>query len=797
MKALVMFTAFFLLSLFVSTSSHGAEEPGTGQLKVVTAKKDKVEVPLAHTSVKADIAGFVARVTVTQTFVNPFKEPIEAVYVFPLPHKAAVDDMTMKIGSRVIKGVIKKRDEAKKIYDDARKAGKTASLLEQERPNIFTQSVANILPGDAIEVRISYVETLKYEKGEYEFVFPMVVGPRYIPGERIIGKEGGGWAPDTNRVPDASRITPPVLKPGERSGHDIDVTVSIDGAVPFTNLRSPSHMISVKQGTPSKAVVKLDPRDTIPNKDLILRYNVLGKAPAFGSAIYSDGKEGYFLLILTPKEKYGKEEILPREILFIIDSSGSQSGDPLAKSKELMKRALYGLRPDDTFQIFNFNDTVTSMADGPVGATAANIVDARKFIDQIRCTGGTRMVPVIQAALNWPADPKRLRLVVMATDGYVGNEGEVLGEIRDNLGDARLFMFGVGSSTNRYLIDRMAEEGRGFSMIVRQDEPTDKVIETFHRRMDTPVLRDLKIDWQGLAVRDVYPARVPDLYAGQPVVLLGRFTKPGSGTVRLQGTQGSGAVVYSHKVTFPAGKTGPDQIASLWARTAIEKMMNQREADRSKSQALEKEVTNLALAYRLMTQFTSFVAVEEQIRNIDGKPRTVQVPVEMPEGVSHEGVFGEAASPMVFTQAVAAPSAPPPVASGQRSPSKKTMTRPVLPSASRAGNGGGAGKRAAALPFTIDPIAFLGITDEVPYRNTLQGKAAEELAAALKDIPLPKGKGMMVRIALSPKGAVKGVEVTRNTADSPDLEKSVKEALMKIVFPSPEKDATLVFSLKF
>jgi Ca-activated chloride channel family protein len=798
--------AAILLSFLVVVSTTGgvaAAEPeiGTGQLRVVGKDQKNVEVPLAHTSVQADVAGFIARVTVTQTFVNPFKEPIEAVYVFPLPHKAAVDDMTMKIGQRVIKGVIKKRDEAKQIYEDAKRAGKTASLLEQERPNIFTQSVANILPGDNIEIQISYVDVLKYENGEYEFVFPMVVGPRYIPGEQIIGQQGGGWAPDTNRVPDASRITPPVLKPGERSGHDIDVTLRLDAGVPFGDPQSPSHWLTLKRESSSKATINLDPRDTIPNKDFIVRYNVLGKAPQFGAVTYSEGNQGYFLLLLAPKAKYSTDEILPREILFVVDSSGSQSGDPLAKSKDVVKRALKGLRADDTFQVFNFNDIVTSMAPGPVPATAANINDAKRFIDQIQSTGGTRMLPAIQAALNWPPDPKRLRLVVMTTDGYIGNEAEIINEIHHHLGDARLFMFGCGSSTNRYLIDRMAEEGKGYATYLRQDEPAEQAITTLLNRLDTPVLRDVEIQWGGLQVADVYPAQIPDLFAGQPLVVFGRFTKPGGGQVRIAGKQGNGHTSFTHAITFPAKKSGADQLATLWARTRIEKFMNQLEFGGGERGKLEADVTDLGLRYRLMTQFTSFVAVEEQVRNVNGQMRTVQVPVEMPEGVSYEGVFGEAKEAEVMRNAatgsampmMAAPVAPPPPP-GAKASAQKSVTGQGF------GYGRVAGEEAAdkrAGGVYVDPVAYLGITNQGPYQKALQQEIARALTDALKGRQLPTGKAMMIRLTLKSDGRVEKVELLKDELGHAEAARIVKDVLQKAKFPAPSQSATLVFFVHF
>ena len=791
-------TVSLLLIVGLAVTAH-AEDFGTGTLKVVSKDQKDVEVPLAHTSVKADVAGYVARVTVTQTFVNSFTDPIEAVYVFPLPHQAAVDAMTMRIGERVIKGVIKKREEARQIYEQARKAGKTASLLEQERPNIFTQSIANIMPGDNIEIEISYVDVLKYEDGEYEFVFPMVVGPRYIPGERVIGKQGGGWAPDTNRVPDASRITPPVLKPGERSGHDIDVSLNIAAGIKFSNIHSPSHWINTKRDDDTTARITLDERDTIPNKDLIVRYKVLGSAPTFGGVAYSEGDQGYFLLMLAPKAEYKKAEILPREILFVIDSSGSQQGDPLTKSKELVKRALKGLRPGDTFQVFDFNDIVTSMAPGPVPATAANVRDAKKFVDQIRARGGTRMLPVIQTALNWPADEKHLRIVVMTTDGYIGNETEILAEIHDSLGDARLFMFGVGSSTNRYLIDRMAEEGKGFAQFVRQDEATDEVVEKFHERLDAPVLRDVELDWGGLQVADVYPTRIPDLYAGQPLAVFGRFTAPGSGSIKLRGKDSTGGTAFTHEVTFPRRKSGSDQLASLWARMQVERSMNQLEVGRGDRAKLEADITDLGLRHRLMTQFTSFVAVEEQVRNVDGKLTTVQVPVEMPEGVSYEGVFGEAEeSPQMTGRNV--------LATGAAAPSPRGAPMPMMSQKSKGAGGYGGAVLADEMDdgsprgsrVSIDPVAFLGITNEAPYRQTLTQDAVRALSEALKGMTLPTGgKMMMIRLTLANDGKVTKVEILKDDTGDAALPKKVRDALQKLKFQAPGSPATLVFFVRF
>src|SRR5215213_8485455 len=307
--------------------------------------------PLKNTSVKAEISGFLARVKVTQEFENNFAEKIEAVYVFPLPANAAVDDMTMKIGDRTVRGQIKKREEAREIYEAAKSNGQIASLLDQERTNIFTQAVANILPGEKVSIEISYVETLKYENGQYEFVFPMVVGPRYIPGNPT-GQQAGGFSPDTDKVPDASKVTPNVAK--DRAGHDISIEVRLDAGVPVEAIASKSHQVESNQLSANSSLIKLKNEKTIPNKDFVLRYDVAGKKIEDAVLLHRAEKGGYFTLILQPPDNPRVEDVTPKEIVFVLDSSGSMEGFPIEKAKESMKLALDGLNPQDTFNLITF-----------------------------------------------------------------------------------------------------------------------------------------------------------------------------------------------------------------------------------------------------------------------------------------------------------------------------------------------------------------------------------------------------------------------------------------------------------
>jgi len=644
--SLVLLAALTLVAILWPSPDDKAEAAPAlstpGSLNVVVAPGEKLRTcPLEHTEVEGWIVGDIAHVRVTQRFGNPYDDPIEAVYVFPLPENSAVNDMLMQIGRRTIRGVIKEREEAKQIYEEAKQAGKTASLLEQERPNIFTQSVANILPGDAIEITIWYVQDLRYQRGRYEFVFPMVVGPRYIPGGALPGADtGGGWAPDTDQVPDASRITPPVLRPEERTGHDISLTLHLDAGIPAHDPVCKSHDIVVDSYGGTPMVISLASHETVPNRDFSFSWRVAGERSEVGLLTHRDERSGYFMLILQPKANFDPAEITPKEMVFCLDTSGSMSGLPIEKSKEVVKLCLQEMGPDDTFQVIRFAGDSSTFAPEPVRATQANIAQALEFIERLQGGGGTEMLQGIQASLAFPADPARLRIVAFLTDGYIGNESAILSRIEEKLGPARIFSFGIGSSVNRYLLVKMAQMGRGAAQFVRQDEDPDAAVRTFVDRICRPYLTDIEIDWGGLDVMDCYPAYVPDLFADQPVILHGRYGLAGEGMVTIRGLVAGEPWETAVRAVLPPDRPQNDALAILWARAAIEDMMDQMHG--GEAGELVSAITELALAYRLMSPYTSFVAVEEKVVNREGKLVTVQVPVPMPEGVSYEGVFGDA-----------------------------------------------------------------------------------------------------------------------------------------------------------
>jgi len=626
------------LAVFGLTAPVVAEPVTEGALQALDKDQNPLgNCPLEHTEVSVDISGFIARVTLTQRFGNPYATPIEAVYVFPMSDKAAVDQMTMRIGDRVIKGIVKEREEARRIYEEARNAGKAASLLDQERPNIFTQSVANILPGDKIDITISYVEYLNYESGQYEFSFPMTVGPRYIPGQ----PSGAG----TTQVPDASRITPPVTPEGTRAGHDIALQVHLDAGMPLTDIRSELHKVQVERPSENHAVVKLENRNEIPNRDFILKYGVAGKKINDAVLTHADAQGKFFTLILQPPERVAPEEATPKEMVFVIDCSGSMRGFPIEKAKATMKRCIEAMNPKDTFNLISFSGGTGYCFPQTVPNNPENRAKALEYLSALEGSGGTEMMSAIRAALAGPYPEDRLRVVCFMTDGFIGNDMEIANEIQKTAANARVFSFGIGNSVNRFLIENMAKAGRGASEVVSLESKSDEAVQRFHERIQSPLLTNVQVDFGGLAVENIYPdpKALPDLFSAQPLVLKGRYTHAGNGSVIIRGRTAKGPFERRIDVALPEQQAEHDVLASLWARSKIDDLMTQDWLgiqQGNPKESVKTEITQLGIHFSLVTQYTSFVAVEEKVINENGQPKRVEVPVEMPDGVSYEGVFG-------------------------------------------------------------------------------------------------------------------------------------------------------------
>lgn len=651
------------------------------------ASDTEIPVPLKHTDVQAHIAAYIATVEVTQQFHNPYNEKIEAVYVFPLPENAAINEFIMTIGERKIRGIIRERAEAEEIYREARAAGHVASLLTQERANVFTQRVANIEPGKNIDIHIRYFHTLAYDDGWYEYVFPMVVGPRYNPPAGTVASA----SPPVDDAGEAGRASPPgsdkgdgigavargnhgasgqktevqYLAPGERSGHDIALALTIDAGVALEDIRSVNHVIEIGRNADDLAHVRLSHLDTIPNRDFVLRYRVAGER--IKSALLTQHAEdgGYFTLMLYPPESLNKLERAPVELIFVLDSSGSMNGRPIEQARTAIERGLGRLRPDDTFQLINFSSTASQLGRAPLAATPDNIRKGLRYLSKIDGEGGTMMIEGIRAALNFPHDPRRLRFVCFLTDGFIGNESDILAEVQRRIGDSRIFSFGVGSSPNRFLMDRMAKLGRGAVAYLSLNNSAAEVMDRFFDRISRPALTDVQIDWGGLAASDIYPSRVPDLFVGRPVILTGRFSGTPSGPIRVTGRAGGerreividatasiappepaaqGSAIRMASTAQPDG-TGEIRAArqtglrAVWARAKIadltDRSIYEETGDRS------GEVRQVALHYGLMSQFTAFVAVDSLTRTAGTHGTTIAVPVPVPDGVRYETTVEE------------------------------------------------------------------------------------------------------------------------------------------------------------
>lgn len=607
------------LGLLTGNSEVAAAEPepAPGSLYRIKPDGQRIDCPLKHTDVKATISGPMATVVVRQDFVNESPETIEAIYNFPLPVKGAVHGYRMLIGDRVVKGKIARKEEAQKAYEQAKQQGKTAGLLDQERPNVFRQSLANIPAGAKVSVEIHYVELIGYENANYEFVFPMVVGPRYFPAH------AGG----------SHKVNPPVAAKGTRAGHDIAITVKLESAVPLGAVSSDTHAISRKKVDGDTEEVVLTQAREIPNRDFVLRYRIASREIAPSLLTQKTGQDGYFSFVIDPPAVRTLEmNITPKELVFVIDTSGSMHGFPLDKAKESMKLAIDGLNPRDTFNLITFAGDTHMLWPKPMPATEANVAAAQRFLEGRVSGGGTEMMKAIRAALDGTDSQEHLRVVCFMTDGYVGNEREIISEIQKHP-NARVFSFGIGSSVNRFLLDKMAEVGRGEVEYVTLNSDGSAAAKRFHERVRNPLLTDIEIDWNGLPVTDLVPARIPDLFSAKPLIVSGRYTGSAAGTIRIRGKQGARAYSRELRVDLPSRRDVNPAVPLVWARHRIDALDNDQQANR-------EEITQLGLRYGLMTEFTSYYAVENRVVNEGGVMRTVEVPVEMPEGVSHEGVFG-------------------------------------------------------------------------------------------------------------------------------------------------------------
>jgi Ca-activated chloride channel homolog len=657
-----------------------------------------LDAPLVGTQVEISVSGLVARARVVQTFVNPGLNTgddwVEGIYVFPLPETAAVDHLTVRIGERVIVGIIKEREEAWRIYETAKAEGKKAGLLESERPNIFTTSIANIGPGEEIAVEIEYQQVLAYDQGAFSLRFPMVVGPRYIPGDiQTVNLGNDGWSLASSRVPDADRITAPVLHPDQGKINPVHLSVTIDAGFPLAAIDSLYHAVTVNEQDSGVATVTLFEAAVPADRDFELTWTPdVGAAPGAGLFSETVGDEQYLLVMVMPPDVTDDAEatVIPREVIFVIDTSGSMAGGSIAQARAALDLAIDRLKDGDRFNVIQFNSYTAALFPMAVAASPANRAQARQYVAHLTAEGGTEMAPALRRALVGKAPQGYLRQVVFLTDGAVGNEDELFRIIHGNLGDARLFTIGIGSAPNSYFMREAAETGRGtFTYIGDVGEVAAKMGALF-AKLESPLLTDLVVTWPDDTQVDISTDTIADLYAGESVMFTARTTDTLDNAIL------SGRIANRlWRVELPLSSAAANPgIAKLWARDRIDALM----ADGNRSGTdVRPQVVSLGLAHHLVTKYTSLVAVDTTPTRPANEPlNSHKLPHNLPHDWDFEKVFGGNAPAPLQQEAAAARLSPLATAEALAVPSPSFALADASASGVQVGSG-------LALPKTATP----------------------------------------------------------------------------------------------
>lgn len=578
--------------------------------------------PLKETNVSVNINGIFAETFVTQTYSNEGQEPINATYVFPASSRVTIHGMKMEIGDEIITAKIKEKEEARHDYEQAKSEGKSASLLEQQRPNVFTMDVANVMPGDIIRIELHYTEMITPTDGIYQFVFPTVAGPRYTSPSVPKSLKAETW------------IASPFLRLGDTPREKYNINVNLSAGVPITDLQCSSHKIDVAWDNQTSARISLsNPEEFAGNRDFILDYKLTGTEISSGLMLGTGESENFFLLMVQPPERYTPETIPPREYIFILDVSGSMYGFPLDTSKELIRDLAGSLRETDRFNVILFSDSLIQMSPESVPATAENVQKAFALIDNEEGGGGTELAPALETALAIPASPGAARSVIAITDGYISGEREIFDIIGRNIGTTNFFSFGIGSSVNRYLIDGIAKTGLGESFVVTDPSEAASTADRFRTYIQSPVLTDVQVTYDGFDVYDIEPPTLSTLFASRPIVLFGKWKGEPSGTIHITGKTGGRDYAEDIPVSAAIPLEANNIIQYLWARTRVERLTDYGMTEDLQANA-KKEVTELGLRYSMMTPYTSFIAVTEKVRNTEGKSTDVKQPLPIPMNVS-------------------------------------------------------------------------------------------------------------------------------------------------------------------
>lgn len=663
-KKRTLFCMIFTLLIFLlSSSSAYAMEEDSDEEKVLapyiillSGDPSVDRFPLKETSVTTNIDGIIAETYVVQTYANEGETPINASYVFPASTNVTIHGMQMIIGDHIVTAKIKEKEEAKEEFEEAKSEGKSASLLEQQRPNVFTMDIANIMPGDDVRIELHYTELVEPEENIYQFVFPTVVGPRYAsPPETGNNDESADGSNENNSASSAADssghtdeendwVETPYLTEGSIPPGKYDITVNLSAGVPIANIRSTSHDIRVTKNGENSAKITLansagnNPSDYAGNRDFILEYQLNGEEVDCGLMLNQGEDENYFMLMVQPPERCEVEDIPPREYMFVLDVSGSMSGFPLDTAKDLIKDLVSNLRETDSFNLMMFSNEAFLMAPSSVAANEKNIQTAIRLIDEQEGGGGTELAPALKGALSFLSDENEARSVIVITDGYISGEKEIFDIIDDNLDKVSFFSFGIGTSVNRYLIDGIAKAGIGESFVVTDSSEAAETAERFRTYIESPILTDIQVTYDGFDVYDVEPQKLPTLFAQRPIVVYGKWRGDLTGTVKITGHNGNGKFVKEIPVEQIKPLKDNDAIRYLWARKKIERLTDYGISENDPD--IKNEVTQLGLKYSMMTPYTSFIAVVETIRNPEKESKDVNQPQPLPLQVSDLAVGG-------------------------------------------------------------------------------------------------------------------------------------------------------------
>jgi len=673
-RALARLLLLASLLVVVPASPRASEEPTADRTLspyffVEGGDSGTDRLPLLGTNVRVEIAGVIAHVSVRQSYKNDGTRPIHARYVFPASTRAAVHGLTMTVDHEVVRARIRERGQARQEFKAAQAAGKNAALLEQQRPNVFTMELANVMPGQRIDVDLEYSELLVPTAGTYEFVYPTVVGPRYSSTPAAEAGDSDRW------------VASPYLHEGQAPTYDVALSGSIAAGLRIDGLESPSHALNAQWSDSTHATFAIDDSDRRGgNRDFILRYRLRGGQIQAGLLLYDGsspglspggeersevqgnaeqreehgnaeqreehgndeqreelGKENFFLLMVQPPRRIDPSEIPPREYVFVVDVSGSMAGFPLGTAKALLRDLVGQLRRNDTFDVLTFAGTSELWRQRPVPATRANVTAAIAFLDGLAAGGGTELLAALDRALALPeSEEPRSRSIVIVTDGYISAEAPVFDRIRQNLGRTNVFAFGIGTGVNRYLIEGVARAGLGEPFVVTDARQATATAARFREYIESPLLTRTRVTFDGFDAYDVEPQAIPDVLADRPVLIQGKWRGEPQGRIVLTGATGAGRFTKSIEVSAAEPDESNHALRELWARTRVADLSDWN----AESDEHRQQVVALGLEYNLLTRYTSFIAVHDVIRNPSGVADNVAQPLPLPAGVSDAAVGG-------------------------------------------------------------------------------------------------------------------------------------------------------------